>query len=211
MERRHGLFTDRWQTSLVINVLCFYTICMAKQKIWQSRFLLCCTDVPKNKQNTLKLEVKDVLLNINARRTPKGPKNTVFVPGDLDLWHLTLTFKLIRARDQTRLPCEFGANPFSGSRYISYTNKNTDWDWGRQKQNLPQFTTRGNYQLITVEEPLIHKNDQLHAIDRTKKGSLASSRLLCIGLYAPRSLISLSLRRCRVKMRVVLRGVSSES
>ena len=38
-----------------------------------------------------------------------------FVPGDLDLWPLTLTFKLLRAKDQTRLPCEFGANPFRGS------------------------------------------------------------------------------------------------
>jgi len=36
---------------------------------------------------------------------------------------LTLTFKLIQARDQTRLPCEFGVNPFSGSRDTSYTNK----------------------------------------------------------------------------------------
>jgi len=34
-------------------------------------------------------------------------------------------FKLIRARDQTRhgLLCEFGPNPFTGSRDISYTNK----------------------------------------------------------------------------------------
>ena len=31
------------------------------------------------------------------------------VPGDFDLW----PFKLFWARDQTRLPCEFGANPFS--------------------------------------------------------------------------------------------------
>jgi len=38
-------------------------------------------------------------------------------------WPLTLTFELFRARDQTRLPCELGANPFSGSRDISYTNK----------------------------------------------------------------------------------------
>ena len=45
--------------------------------------------------------------NITARRPPK----------------LTLTFKLVRARDQTRLPCEFGANLFSGSRDISHTNK----------------------------------------------------------------------------------------
>jgi len=31
---------------------------------------------------------------------------------------VTLTFKLIRARDQPRLPSEFGVNPFSGFRYI---------------------------------------------------------------------------------------------
>jgi len=43
--------------------------------------------------------------------------------GDLDLWPLTLTFKLVRARDQALLPCVFGANPFSGTRDISHTNK----------------------------------------------------------------------------------------
>jgi len=32
---------------------------------------------------------------------------------------LTLTFKLVQARDQTRLRCELGANPFSGSGGIS--------------------------------------------------------------------------------------------
>jgi len=47
-----------------------------------------------------------------------------FVSGDLDLWPLTLTFKLLRATDQKRLPCEFRANPFSGSRDIWGTNKN---------------------------------------------------------------------------------------
>jgi len=52
----------------------------------------------------------------NARRPAKGPKNAV-------LSLVTLTFKLIRAKDQTRLPCEFGANPFSDCRYISYTKK----------------------------------------------------------------------------------------
>jgi len=35
------------------------------------------------------------------------------------------------------LPCEFGANPFSGSRDSSYTQKSHKQ---RQKQNLPQFT-----------------------------------------------------------------------
>jgi len=36
-----------------------------------------------------------------TRRPPKGPKNVVFVPGDLDFWCLTLTFKLVRAMNQT--------------------------------------------------------------------------------------------------------------
>jgi len=38
----------------------------------------------------------------------------------------TLTFKLVWTRDQTRLPSEFGANPFSSSRDISYTNKKSE-------------------------------------------------------------------------------------
>jgi len=46
-----------------------------------------------------------------------------FVPGDLDFGPLTLTFKLFRARDQTRLHCEFGANLFSGSRFEAHANK----------------------------------------------------------------------------------------
>jgi len=52
-----------------------------------------------------------------------GMHNACFVRSDLDLWPLTLTFKLVRAKDRTRLPCEFGANPFSGSRDIWGTNK----------------------------------------------------------------------------------------
>jgi len=39
------------------------------------------------------------------------------------LWPFTLAFKLIPARDQTRLPCEFGANLFSSFRDIWFTNK----------------------------------------------------------------------------------------
>jgi len=35
------------------------------------------------------------------------------------LWPLTLTFEHFRARHQTRLPCEFGANPFSCSQDIA--------------------------------------------------------------------------------------------
>jgi len=38
-------------------------------------------------------------------------------------WPLTWTFKLVWVRDQTCLPCEFGANPFSSSRDIWCPNK----------------------------------------------------------------------------------------
>jgi len=48
----------------------------------------------------------------------KGRKMSFFVPGDLDLWPLTMTFTYVRARDRTRLSCEFGANTFYGSRDI---------------------------------------------------------------------------------------------
>jgi len=51
------------------------------------------------------------------QRPLKGPKNAVF------LSLVTVTFKLVRVRDQTHLACEFGANPFIGSTDISYTNK----------------------------------------------------------------------------------------
>ena len=51
-------------------------------------------------------------------------------------WPLTLTFKLIRARNQTCLPCEFGANSFSGSRDISHTNK--------KSQTAPKNRTLSN-------------------------------------------------------------------
>jgi len=54
-----------------------------------------------------------------------------FVPGDSDFWPW-----LVRARDQTRLPCEFGANPFSGSRYISYIHKQKSH---RQRQKTEPY------------------------------------------------------------------------
>jgi len=41
----------------------------------------------------------------------------------LSMVTLTLTFKVVRASYQTSLPSEFDANPFSGSRDISHTNK----------------------------------------------------------------------------------------
>jgi len=46
---------------------------------------------------------------------------------------VTLTFKLVCARDQTCLPCEFGANLFSGFRDILCTNKKTQTDGIKNK------------------------------------------------------------------------------
>jgi len=52
-----------------------------------------------------------------ARRLPKGPKMPL-------LSLVTLTFKLVRARDQKHLACKFWTNPFSSSpRDVSHTNK----------------------------------------------------------------------------------------
>jgi len=51
-----------------------------------------------------------------------------------------LTFKLVRARDQTRLTSEFGANPFSGSGDINTQTKKSQC----QKHNLTQLTACGN-------------------------------------------------------------------
>jgi len=67
-----------------------------------------------------------VLPNTYRTQAAKSTENAVFIPCGLDLWPLTLTFKLFRARDQTRLACEFGANPFSGSRDIHTQTKVID-------------------------------------------------------------------------------------
>jgi len=60
---------------------------------------------------------------MNCTLVAERAKKCGFCPGDLDLWLLTLTFKLVWSRNQTRLPCEFAANPFSSSGNISYTNR----------------------------------------------------------------------------------------
>jgi len=67
-----------------------------------------------------KLDAKDVLPNIHSHKPHAGRRKGRKMPL---MSMVTLTFKLVRARDQRRLPGEFGANPFSGSRDISYTNK----------------------------------------------------------------------------------------
>jgi len=57
------------------------------------------------------------LLQISSAILGVFAENTVFGPW----WPLTLTFKVVQAREQTRLPCEYGTSPFSGSGDISYT------------------------------------------------------------------------------------------
>jgi len=83
---------------------------------------------PLQRSNRRGCCLRDVIYNegvpFRPHRGVLWVHRALFVPGDLDPWPLTLTFKLVQARDQTRLPCEFGTNPFSGSRDIfSYTNK----------------------------------------------------------------------------------------
>jgi len=85
-----------------------------------------------------KLESEEVLPNMNHRKGCKMPVLSL----------VTLTFDLglqtrFGARDQTRLPCEFGANLFSGSQDISYTNKKTPQTGRTKKQNIPQLTVCG--------------------------------------------------------------------
>jgi len=62
-----------------------------------------------------------------------------FCPCDLDLWPLTLTFKVFQATDQRRLLCEFGANPFSGFRDIWFTNKKANKNKTRAKDISPNI------------------------------------------------------------------------
>jgi len=68
----------------------------------------------------------------------------VFVADDLR--PLTLTFKLVQARDQTRLSCKFGLNLLSSSRDIWFLNKKAKSQTALNRtQNLTQFTACGNY------------------------------------------------------------------
>jgi len=89
-----------------------------------------------------KLEAKDVLSSRNHMQAADGPKNAVFVPGDLNLWPLTLTFKLVGARDKARLRVNL-AQIRSAVPEIFHTQTKTT-GWRRQKQNLPQFAACGN-------------------------------------------------------------------
>ena len=88
----------------------------------------------------------------SVRRPPKALKNFVFC--QWWPWPLTFTFKLVRARDQTCLPCEFGTNQFSGSQDISYTNKKTQSDGKKNRtfhSSLHVVTTENEWCFNVVE------------------------------------------------------------
>jgi len=100
----------------------------------------------KTKKQKRKLELKMFYQTYTARKPPKSPagsdgmmlsgaaarclqrahtiRTLQGVTGALSAFYSlltltwTLTFRLIRARDQERLHCEFGANTFSGSQDI---------------------------------------------------------------------------------------------
>ena len=74
-------------------------------------------------------------------RPPKGPKNAVFVPGNLDLWPSNSSKQGTKHVFQIR-----SAVPGN----ISYTNKKTQTTDGAKKQNLLQFTACGN-ELILIK------------------------------------------------------------
>jgi len=101
---------------------------------------------------SLILEAKDVLPNINRTQAAERAEEYRFCPWWPWPFTFTLTFKLVRARDLTRLPCEFGANPFSSSQDISYIKSHRQ----RQKQNLTQFTACGKMAICSVLQLNLH-------------------------------------------------------
>jgi len=93
-------------------------------------------------------------------------------------WPSTLTFKIVRARDQARLPCEFGANPVSGSRDI--------WGTNRQKSHSAKNRTLlawGNKTGVSVNQ--IHSCTDTHAskyyllISNKNRSALAICSISC--------------------------------
>jgi len=77
------------------------------------------------------LEAKDVLPNINRTQSAKSTEKFLFciwLP-----WPLIFDLQTRASEDKTRLLCEFGANPFSGSRDISYTIKKPQTDGAKNR------------------------------------------------------------------------------
>ena len=88
------------------------------------------------------LEAKDVLRNINRTQAAERADKYCFVPDDPELWPLTLTFKVVRARNQTRLSCEFDSNPFSRSQDI--------WGTSKQSHSAKKRTLRSSLRAVII-------------------------------------------------------------
>jgi len=85
-------------------------------------------------------------------------ENVVFCPWWP--WPLTLIFKLVRSRDQTRLSCQFGVKSVQRfPRYFTHKQKNQRQC---QKQNLTHFTVCGHSSLRAVIIVIFRKNRAGH-------------------------------------------------
>jgi len=71
--------------------------------------------------------------------------------------------------DQTRPSCEFGANPFSGSRDISYTNKKTQTDGAENR------TSRSSLRAVKIN---YHEHFQISCYIVTMDCTLTSAHKL---------------------------------
>ena len=105
---------------------------------------------------------EDILPNINSMQAAeRGKMSFHFCPSMVTLT-LTLTFKLVRAKDKTRLPCEFGGNPFSGSCHLLW-NANPkkegvspiSTDFARCHGNVPD-QSRNQYQIEHLHQHVYH-------------------------------------------------------
>jgi len=74
-----------------------------------------------------------------ARRSPKGPKNAVFVPGDLHLW----PWPSDSSERGTKHVFHVNLVQIRSAVHMFHSQTKTT-DWRRQKQNLPQFSACGN-------------------------------------------------------------------
>jgi len=76
-----------------------------------------------------------------------------------------MTFKLLRARDQTRLPSEFRAYPFNGSRDIWGTNKKQT-----NKKSQTQLKAEPYLRVVKTNKCNVDKhNDNTHSsLEHTK-------------------------------------------
>jgi len=93
------------------------------------------------------------------------------------LTFLTLTFKLVRARDQTRFSCEFGANPFNGSGDISYTYKKvTDSAKNRSLRSSLRVVINNITDLYLLPSSAEMTYNQLHTNQASMQGSTIYNR-----------------------------------